>query len=566
MSEQEDKSSFSYTKVIDLTRRAQREQHSEQQIQDIHEGSAEDLCVRLDELSEIMRAALGAAGWDSLMPVQEQVIPHILEGADLIVQSRTGSGKTGAFLLPLFERLDSSRRVTQALVMAPTRELAKQINEVFEHMKRATPETRALDSVLVYGGVDYRPQVRGLQDGAQVVIGTPGRILDHLSRGNADFRNLDYVIFDEADEMLSMGFYPDMQALRRYLPAERCTLMFSATIPPRVRSLSRDFLTEPRFISLSAGKESIETMEYRYYVTDPMEKDRVLVRLFEIENPESAIVFVNRKKDVEYLTTFLRNYGYSADAISGDLSQKAREAALARTHSGETRFLVATDVAARGIDISDLSHVFMYDVPQDPEYLIHRSGRTARAGKIGVAVVLATVEDETDLIRSAMRYGVPVAKCPVPSPEEVSARVAERLTVVLEKRFRKRTDAAREHARQFVPLVEELAREEPEILAMLVSDIAGNREQAPQAKAPQPERLAAALEKRFRNGTNMERERAGQFVPLVRELAREEPEILAMLARDIGGSSVQAPPQATQEKRQGADKKRGRAPRRDRKR
>ena len=425
----------------------------------------------LDNLPVKVRAALGAAGWDTLMPVQEQVIPYILEGADLIVQSRTGSGKTGAFLLPLFELLDPSRRVAQALVMTPTRELAKQINEVFEHMKQANRETSALESVLVYGGVEYGSQIRGLQAGAQVVIGTPGRILDHLSRGNADLQQLDYVIFDEADEMLSMGFYPDMQALRRYLPAERCTLMFSATIPPRVRSLSRDFLTEPRFISLSAGKESIETMEYRYYVTDPMEKDRVLVRLFEIENPESAIIFVNRKRDVEYLTTFLRNYGYSADAISGDLSQQAREAALARTHAGETRFLVATDVAARGIDISDLSHVFMYDVPQDPEYLIHRSGRTARAGKIGVAVVLATVEDETDLIRSAMRYGVPVEKRPLPRPEEVSARVAERLTVVLENRLRERTNMDRERDRQFVPLVQELAREEPELLAMFVSDI-----------------------------------------------------------------------------------------------
>ncbi len=498
MSEHEDKSSFSYAKVIDLTRRAQREQHSEQQIQDIQENAAQNLPgATLDALPETMRAALGAAGWDSLMPVQEQVIPHILEGADLIVQSRTGSGKTGAFLLPLFERLDPSRRVAQALVMAPTRELAKQINEVFEHMKQATPETRALDSVLVYGGVDYRPQVRGLQDGAQVIIGTPGRILDHLSRGNADFRTLGYVIFDEADEMLSMGFYPDMQALKRYLPVERRTLMFSATIPPRVRSLSRDFLTEPRFISLSAGQESVDTMEYRYYVTDPMEKDRVLVRLFEIENPESAIVFVNRKKDVEYLTTFLQNYGYSADAISGDLSQNAREAALARTHAGETRFLVATDVAARGIDISDLSHVFMYDVPQDPEYLIHRSGRTARAGKMGVAVVLATVEDETDLIRSAMRYGVPVEKRPLPTQEDVSARVGERLTTLLEKRFRKRTNMDRERARQFVPLVRDLAREEPEILAMLVSDAAGNREQAARKQA-KPEKKQGA-EKKSRN-------------------------------------------------------------------
>ena len=469
-----------YTRVIDLTRRAQRKQTSERHVRDMQQEADEFPEASHETLSGTIQAVLSAAGWDALMPVQRKAIPYVLKGIDLIVQSRTGSGKTGAFLLPLFELLDPSRRVTQALILTPTRELAKQINHVFESMKLATPETDRLQSVLVHGGVAYGPQVSGLEAGAHVVIGTPGRMLDHLSRNHADLRHLSHVIFDEADEMLSMGFYPDMRALKRYLPEERRTLMFSATISARVQSLSREFLMNPRFISLSAGKERVDTLEYNYYVTDPMEKDRVLVRLFEIENPESAIIFVNRKRDVEYLTAFLRNYGYSADAISGDLPQPAREKALERLHAGETRFLIATDVAARGIDISDLSHVFMYDVPQDAEYLIHRSGRTARAGKGGMAVVLATVEDETDLLRAATRYGVRVEKQPLPTPEDVSARVSERLTVVLENRLRDRTNMRRERARQYVPLVQDLAREEPELLAMLIDDLHEHARAAPQ--------------------------------------------------------------------------------------
>lgn len=461
-----------YTQVIDLTQRAQRERRQQRDLEEIKQGEGESVAsIEKESLPESIQAAFSAAGWDTLMPVQQKAIPYILEGRDLIVQSRTGSGKTGAFLLPLFDVLDSSQAKTQALIMTPTRELAKQINNEFERMKLATTATNEMRSVLVYGGVKYGPQISGLKKGAHVVIGTPGRILDHLRKQNFDLDDLKYLIFDEADEMLSMGFFPDMKELKRYLPRERQTCMFSATIPPKVRTLSREFLSDPQFISLSAGQESVETLEYHYYVTDPMEKDRVLVRLFEIENPDSAIVFVNTKREVEYLTKFLKNYGYSADAISGDLSQKAREKALERTHSGDIRFLIATDVAARGIDISDLSHVFMYDVPQDPEYLIHRSGRTARAGKVGVAIVLCTVEDESDLLRAATRYGVPVEKRAVPTPEDVSKRVSERLIVLLENKLRERSGLERERAKQYVPLVQELAQEEPELLTMFIDQV-----------------------------------------------------------------------------------------------
>jgi ATP-dependent RNA helicase DeaD len=328
----------------------------------------------------------------------------------------------------------------------------------------------ALRAVTVYGGVGYGPQISALKGGVQIVVGTPGRIQDHLERRTFTLDDLDMLVLDEADEMLSMGFYPAMRRLKRYLPQDRRSYMFSATMPPKVRSLSREFLNEPGFLSLSVGQVGVDEIEHTYYPVDAMEKDRALVRLIEMENPESAIIFTNTRREVEYLHQFLQNYGYDADAISGDLQQKAREKVMNRIRAGQLRFLVATDVAARGIDISDLSHVFMYDVPQDPEYYIHRSGRTARAGKTGRALVLTTFEDERLLKSIVHRYDLDIERREVPSPEDVAARVAERMTVVFEEQMRDKSNLERERLRRFIPLVEQLAREEPEVLAMLVDE------------------------------------------------------------------------------------------------
>jgi ATP-dependent RNA helicase DeaD len=259
--------------------------------------------------------------------------------------------------------------------------------------------------------------------------------------------------------------------MKRFLPRERKSYMFSATIPPRVRSLAREFLNEPGFLSLSVGQVSVDEIEHRYYVVDPMEKDRILVRLFEMENPDSAIIFVNTKRDVGYLAQFLKNYGYDASEISGDLDQRARERVMDRIRRGDLRYLVATDVAARGIDISDLSHVFMYDVPQDPEYFVHRSGRTARAGKTGVSLVLASPAEKNLLLRITRKFDVDIEEHTVPTSEEVEARTAERVTVQLEDKFREKTNLDIERLQKFVPLVEQLAAEEPEILAMLVDEL-----------------------------------------------------------------------------------------------
>lgn len=460
-----------YTHIIDLTTRGQQQAKVDKVARTLLEPDPPLPPATLDALPPAVRTAVDAMGWTSLMPVQEKAIPYMLAGQDLIVQSRTGSGKTGAFLLPLFDRIDTSRAATQALILTPTRELARQIFEEFQRMSPRDDDSPPLTGVTVYGGVRYPPQIKALKAGVHVVIGTPGRVQDHLERGTLRLDDLDSLILDEADEMLSMGFYPAMRRLKRYLPGKRHSFMFSATMPPKVRSLAREFLHEPGFLSLSVGQVGVDAIDHAYYPVEPMDKDRALVRLIEMENPDSAIIFANTRREVEYLHQFLQNYGYDADAISGDLSQKAREKVMGRIRKGNLRFMVATDVAARGIDISDLSHVFMYDIPQDPEYYVHRSGRTARAGKTGKALALTTFDDERSLLAIAHRYDINLEKKTLPTPEDVENRVAERMTVVMEEQMRSKTNLERERLKRFIPLVEQLAQEEPEVLAMLVDQV-----------------------------------------------------------------------------------------------
>jgi len=457
----------SYITGIDLTSRAQAERAEAQTKSSFTEPDPPLPAATVASLPDTLRDAVQSIGWSKLMPVQEKAVPYLLDGRDMIVQSRTGSGKTGGFLLPLFNLLDPDLKAAQALVLSPTRELAKQIHEEFDRLRGDHP----FSSVVIYGGVKYEPQIRALKNGAQVIIGTPGRILDHIQQGRMILDDLKMLVFDEADEMLSMGFYPDMLKLERYLPRDRQSCMFSATMPKRVRYLSKKFLNDPGFLSLSSGNVSVDAIEHRYYRVDRMAKDRILVRLIEMENPESAIIFANTKRDVEYLGTFLQNYGYDADSISGDLSQKAREKVMKKIRDGRLRFLVATDVAARGIDITDLSHVIQYDIPQDPEYYVHRAGRTARAGKTGTAITLITIEEQRNLLALAQRYSIPMTQHDVPNEKDVQERVTERLTVVLESSFRDLSRMEKERLQRFKPLVEELSEQEPELLAMLLDEL-----------------------------------------------------------------------------------------------
>jgi len=453
-----------YTRVIDLTSKAQSKKRREEVGDALPEPDPPLDEMTIDTLPDPIDQAVWAAGWEDLMPVQQKAIPYMLEKRDLMVQSQTGSGKTGAFLLPLFNLLDSSKNEQQALILTPTRELARQINEEFERMKIATPQTNNLETILVYGGVSYKPQIEALDGGAQVVIGTPGRVLDLLKKKHFQPDHVHTFILDEADEMLSMGFYPDMVEIRDFLPDDRQTHLFSATLPPKIRAMSREFCTDAGFLSLSEDNVSVEKIKYQYYLVTKMAKDRTLLRLIEMEDPTSALIFCNTKKEVSYLQQFLSNQGYNAEEMSGDLSQPKREEAIDRIRGGETRILVATDVAARGIDVNDLSHVFIYDVPQDREYLIHRSGRTARAGKSGTTILLATHEDEYDLIRMAKRYDIEMERAELPE------NPLDTVTDLLKERHRD-TDLSTDDVEEFLPLVDRLSDEQPELLATVIAEL-----------------------------------------------------------------------------------------------
>ncbi|MBN1437769.1 MAG: DEAD/DEAH box helicase, partial [Anaerolineales bacterium] len=318
----------------------------------------------------------------------------------------------------------------------------------------------------------YGPQLSALKAGAHLVIGTPGRILDHLLRRSLVLENLDYLIFDEADRMLSMGFYPDMRRVQSYLPPERVSgFMFSATFPPQVIRLAEQFLYKPGFLNLSSDHIHVTEVEHAYYVVDGMDKDRSLVRIIETENPISALIFCNTKQRVEYVTVVLQRFGYDADDLSSDLSQPERERVMERVRKGALRFLVATDVAARGIDLPELSHVFQYEPPEDPEAYIHRAGRTGRAGGGGTAISLVNRAELGDLERIGKRYAIQLQQRPVPEDADVERVVSERIITLLEARLRSRDRLQTERMQRFLPLARSLGEsEEPDLLAMLLDD------------------------------------------------------------------------------------------------
>ncbi len=413
--------------------------------------------LSFDGLPEDVLAGVRDLGWTEPMPVQARVIPMMQRGGDLIVQARTGSGKTGAFGIPIVSAIDTGRAEPQALVMAPTRELAGQVCKEVEAMGRH----RGVRPLAVYGGVGYGPQLEALRQGVHVIVGTPGRILDHLNAGRLSFAAVRTVVLDEADELLSLGFWPDMKEIRSFLPPSRQSCLFSATIPEKVLALSRAFLRDPEFVSLVEGHSSPTEIEHFYYLTTAQEKEKNLARILEYEEPESAIVFCNTKDDVRYVTAFLQRSGFDADQISGDLSQAARERAMGLIKAGALRFLVATDVAARGIDISDLSHVIGYSSPDSPEVYLHRTGRTGRAGKAGVAISLVSGLDIGNF-----RYLMKVNKLTIkeralPTEEQIVARLRERLQVKIEQEIRHLSPT--DHAlrvERLLPVVEALAASE----------------------------------------------------------------------------------------------------------
>lgn len=425
--------------------------------------------VSLADLPQLLQTACAKAGWNSLMPVQSRALPYLLEGRDLMVQSRTGSGKTGTYLLPLMARLNPAMPAVQALILVPTRELAVQVEQEAKTLFKGSGFTVAA----VYGGVGYGKQMDALRQGVSVVVGTPGRVLDHLLRRTLNLDHISALIFDEADRMLSIGFYPDMKEIQRYLPETSIhAMLFSATYPPHVLKLAGEFLTDPQMLSLSTTQIHVAEVQHLYCECKSMEKDRTLIKILEVENPASAIIFCNTKATVHFVTAVLQGFGFNADELSADLSQSRREDVLSRLRKGTIRFLVATDVAARGIDIPELSHVFLYEPPDDRESYIHRAGRTGRAGAAGVVISLVDIMEKMELQRIAKYFKVPLTQHMAPTDEEVAHAVGMRVTALLEARFRQLNGLERERMKHFEPLVQSIA-EDPEqrhLLTLLLDD------------------------------------------------------------------------------------------------
>ncbi len=337
--------------------------------------------------------AVADLGFTTPTPVQEQAIPVLLEGRDLIAQAPTGTGKTAAYGLPIVERLDERNLRPQALVVVPTRELAIQVSEALHAMG----SRRELVTLPIYGGQPYERQFRALNRGVQVVVGTPGRVLDHLGRGTLDLSGVRTVVLDEADEMLDMGFIEDVESILAALPTERQMALFSATIPPRVARLAEQYEHDPVHISVATREAVAPRVRQVYYEVPAAGKPEALSRILDLEEPESAIVFVRTRRDADEVAERLNGQGYLAQAIHGEINQAQRERVLDRFRKGHTQLLVATDVAARGLDIPDVSHIINYDLPVDAEGYVHRIGRTGRAGRGGEALTLVTPRERRQL-------------------------------------------------------------------------------------------------------------------------------------------------------------------------
>lgn len=369
-------------------------------------------------LSPEVRRAVDEMGYTHPTPVQRAVFEPTTKGKDLVVQARTGTGKTAAFGLPLVDSVvKADLKQAQALVLCPTRELALQISREVE----ALAKHKDVHIVSVYGGAPMARQVQQIRDGAQIVVGTPGRVLDHLSRGTLEPDRLRAFVLDESDEMLSMGFLPQITEIWSMLPKTHQTLLFSATLPPDVQRVAETRLKDPEFITLSGDHIGALEIQHFVYVSHG-DKIANLLKILEIENPESAIVFCNTRDETKKVAAALKQEGFSADWLNADLAQNEREKVMARTRDGKLRYLVATDVAARGIDISHLTHVINHDFPESAEAYVHRTGRTGRAGRTGVAISLIAPGDIGHLYMLRLTYKIFPIERSLPTAREVKSR------------------------------------------------------------------------------------------------------------------------------------------------
>ncbi len=347
---------------------------------------------------ELLRA-ISELEWEDPTPVQEQTIPLANQGYDLMAQAQTGTGKTGAFAIPIISKIQPKKGI-QVLVLVPTRELAVQVAEDFFELSKHMD----LRPLAIYGGQSINIQVSRLRKGVEIVVGTPGRLMDLMRRGELAFDSVSVVVLDEADRMLDMGFIDDIEWILQRVPKKRQTMLFSATLPEAIRELALRYMKDPKTVNISQDTLTVDQTEQVYINVGRKNKLWALCRILDTEKPELSLIFCSTKRMVDTLVRKLRAYGYSVEGIHGDLSQSAREKVMAKYRSGKLKILVATDVAARGIDVEGISHVFNYDIPGNPEDYVHRIGRTARAGRTGKAITFVSNE-ERHLVKAIESFG-----------------------------------------------------------------------------------------------------------------------------------------------------------------
>lgn len=369
------------------------------------------------DINNNIKKAIRDMGFEEPTPIQKLTIPEALKGKDLIGQAQTGTGKTVAFGIPILEKIFIKDKSPQAIIICPTRELSIQVaNEI----AKLGSNIKKLKILPVYGGQPIGRQIRVLNKGVHIVIGTPGRILDHIERGTLNLIGVETVVLDEADEMLDMGFREDIEQILRHIPKQRQTLLFSATIPDEIKRIAKFYQKNPKHLKVSSKQMTVpEITEYFYNVKEKYKLDD-LTRLIDVYDISLGLVFCNTKRRVDYVVRHLKNRGYSVDGIHGDMKQKIRDKVMNKFRRGDIEILVATDVAARGIDVANVQAVFNYDVPQNPEYYVHRIGRTARAGNIGYAFTLVDGKEQRMLDNIRKTTKSKIKKQKIPSYKEMS--------------------------------------------------------------------------------------------------------------------------------------------------
>lgn len=419
------------------------------------------------QLSREMQKAITDMGFEEATPIQAQSIPYMLEGKDVIGQAQTGTGKTAAFGIATLERIDPQNRGLQAVILCPTRELAIQ---VAEELKKLSKYKRGIEILPIYGGQPIERQIRALRQGVQIIIGTPGRVMDHLDRRTLKMDGVKIIILDEADEMLDMGFREDIEIIMRKIPKERQTILFSATMSRPILDLTKKYQNKPQMIKLAHKEMTVPEVEQFYFEVKQQAKTEALCRLIDLHDLKLSLVFCNTKRRVDELVETLKSRGYLADGLHGDLQQRQRDTVMSKFRRREIEILVATDVAARGIDVGDIEAVFNYDIPPDDEYYLHRIGRTARAGKAGQAFTFVTGR-EVYRIRQIQQFTkAKIIAQKVPSISDVEDI---RTNLVLEK-VKGIVDAG--HLGEYSNLVEKLTQEDytsSEVAAALLKMLMG---------------------------------------------------------------------------------------------